>query len=68
MTQEKLKNTDKLASFMFNEVFPRAKKAGKKPEDFLPPKVLAFLWELETSGTMTRGQVRTFLDKQVKVC
>lgn len=55
----------KAYAFIMNELQPRAKKASVPLTEFMDPSVIAGLLSLESTGLLTRREVREFLDYRV---
>ncbi len=59
-------DNNKIAIFVINEITPRAKKLKISVEEFMPPKLVAWLLECEELGLMYRLQTRKFLESVVE--
>jgi hypothetical protein len=59
-------DNNKIAIFVINEILPRTKKLKISAEEFLHPKVVAWLLECEEAGLTYRLQTRKFLEQVTK--
>lgn len=64
MTNELAK---KCQVILFNEIVPRAKKAGISLREFCEPSLAGTLARFEYEGIMTRKEIRSLLDERVEV-
>jgi hypothetical protein len=56
----------KCFTILINEIVPRAKKLNMDLKEFLDPKIVHYLVQLEYQGYITRRELRTMLDERVK--
>lgn len=57
----------KCSIILFNEIVPRARKAGLSLHEFCEPSLAGTLARFEYEGIMTRKEIRSLLDDRVKV-
>ena len=57
----------KCSVILFNEIVPRARKAGLSLHEFCEPSLAGTLARFEYEGIMTRKEIRSLLDDRVKV-